>query len=502
LTTTIAAQAQNPATPQIVHQKLFNAGDGLKHPFVKSKFGGYWTVQVRQLALNAMGLPLPIGTYGTACDSAFKFRCTIMKIDDNFNIVKSRCIISNSGYQVMNEFTILELNDGSIAVTGGINSVGNQPLDIVSPNTSYHAMTDIFMYKMDSNLNFCWRRFIGGSTDDIILSPGMQLPNGNLFYACYAMSADGDFTGRVIYNNPSNLPFSTLTLDTAGNLLNVGFIYTGAWGGYPKITNVARTNQGDYWYTGYTEQGDSGIIVKSDANQQLLFLKKVYKGIGVGGILPTHDGGAIMATLNRIFRLDASGNQLYDVALNAGVPTRYINSIAYAPDSTIIVMGTGIGETGSPDALLYKINKDNGSIIWYRSYGGTNEEVLHGGVLLPTGEIMILGRTESTDGDLAPVASMIGTFFTPPSGIWLARFSSILSASEASQQYFTLQKTSETTYQITTTKPTTLTLTDALGRQLRTIKMDANTTTIDLSMCAQGVYFVAATGYKSVKLVR
>jgi hypothetical protein len=58
------------------------------------------------------------------------------------------------------------------------------------------------------------------------------------------------------------------------------------------------------------------------------------------------------------------------------------------------------------------------------------------------------------------------------------------------------------TYQITTTKPTTLTLTDALGRQLRTIKMDANTTTIDLNNYAQGVYFIAATGYKSVKLVR
>jgi WD40 repeat protein len=65
-----------------------------------------------------------------------------------------------------------------------------------------------------------------------------------------------------------------------------------------------------------------------------------------------------------------------------------------------------------------------------------------------------------------------------------------------------IKKTGETTYQITTTKPTTLTLTDALGRQLRTIKAEAGNTTIDLNNYAQGVYFIAANGYKSVKLGR
>jgi hypothetical protein len=152
------------------------------------------------------------------------------------------------------------------------------------------------------------------------------------------------------------------------------------------------------------------------------------------------------------------------------------------------------GPNSQVDAWVLKIDTA-GNQVWSQTFGGSDYDQFNDGYIDAQGNLIVVGSTMSNNGNVSGNNGSID--------VWMAKLRDLrVSTNEPTQTPFEIQKTGETTYQITTTKPTTLTLTDALGRQLRTIKMDANTTTIDLTNYAQGVYLLAAQGYKSVKLVR
>jgi hypothetical protein len=208
-------------------------------------------------------------------------------------------------------------------------------------------------------------------------------------------------------------------------------------------------------------------------------------------------------------KLDTNGNTIWNRCYGYYKTQDAARSVHQAPDGNYLVVGTG---TPPEDTTLnannyglkvFKITPA-GNLIWeyYLGTKGSHEAGISS-VMTSNGDLIIAGYSNA--GTTIRSAPIYGN-----QDAWLLRlrtFSEKLPVSpitthNVNETPLAIKKTGETTYQITTTKPTTLTLTDALGRQLRTIKMDANTTTIDLNNYAQGVYFIAANGYKSVKIVR
>ena len=55
---------------------------------------------------------------------------------------------------------------------------------------------------------------------------------------------------------------------------------------------------------------------------------------------------------------------------------------------------------GQNDGLIAEIN-DNGSIIWLKTFGGTNEDLIYDAIQLQNGDIIGVGETTSNNIDLS-----------------------------------------------------------------------------------------------------
>jgi hypothetical protein len=132
-----------------------------------------------------------------------------------------------------------------------------------------------------------------------------------------------------------------------------------------------------------------------------------------------------------------------------------------------------------------------GDILWQEFWGGSDTDAFLSGTIDNSGSLVVLGVSASTNGHLTSNAGALDT--------WIVKFRDLtVSTQEVVQNTFDVKATSETTYQITTT----ITLTDALGKNIANYTITSAELNIDLTKYQQGIYFISATGYKSVKLVR
>jgi hypothetical protein len=143
------------------------------------------------------------------------------------------------------------------------------------------------------------------------------------------------------------------------------------------------------------------------------------------------------------------------------------------------------------DAWVIKIDGHTGDILWQEFWGGSDTDAFLSGTIDNSGSLVVVGVSASTNGHLTSNAGALDT--------WIVKFRDLtVSTQEVVQNTFDVKATSETTYQITTT----ITLTDALGKNIANYTITSAELNIDLTKYQQGIYFISATGYKSVKLVR
>jgi hypothetical protein len=187
------------------------------------------------------------------------------------------------------------------------------------------------------------------------------------------------------------------------------------------------------------------------------------------------------------------------------VNTKYVDirDIISSDDGNYYAAGGGSSESWDSNFWLMKFTPQ-GTILWEQTFGGSSYDDYYGICKTNTpGEIVLVGNTQSNNGNVS------GNHGGSDGWIIKLKDLTMVSTNETTLKNTAWQVTQKMpnayTVQFTgdaTKFPVEITLTDALGKNIANYTATSPELNIDLTKYQQGIYFISATGYKSVKLVR
>jgi len=282
---------------------------------------------------------------------------------------------------------------------------------------------DVLVLKKDNNGATEWMNSYGGSESDqgnkII---GTQ--DGNFILNGYTKSNDGNVTG-----NHGNGDYWGVMLNATGTLL-----WEKCYGGslLDYGTDILETDDGNFILAGYTNSVDGNVtgnhggrdiwVVKINREGAILW-QKCYGGTadeGGNAIIKTYNGGYILTGYTESDDGDVSGNHggrdIWVVETDSegtilwqkcygGTADEGGNAIIKTYNGGYLLTGYTESDNGDMSGNhggtdLFLIETDNeGTILWQKCYGGTEEE--DGSDIMAYNEKYILvGYTESSDDDV------------------------------------------------------------------------------------------------------
>ncbi len=236
--------------------------------------------------------------------------------------------------------------------------------------TGSHGAMDILVTKLDANGSTQWSRALGGTETEFGVSC-IEASDGSILVMGNTGSVDGDVTGTLGLQG-----IWVVKLSAQGTLLWQR-TYGGS-GSENAVPQLRRTPDGGFMLHGLTTSDDGDVtdlngpgeqdhwIVKLDAAGDIEW-NRTLGGSGAEygiNVIPTTDGG-------------------------------YIVNFAYTRSND----GDVVNNHGEDDLWLVKLNV-TGAIVWSLTLGGSDFELGMDAVVLPDGDIVILGHTKSTDGDV------------------------------------------------------------------------------------------------------
>jgi hypothetical protein len=372
---------------------------------------------------------------------------------------------------------------------------------------------DVWVLKLDADLDLQWERFVGSVADDLVGA----IANSHHGGFVVGLRRGGSFPGEEDIGpggfqleefTLSGDPETLLILDVPEREALTGLVATDD-GGYAFCGGVAN----DYW------------LGKVDAMGALEW------SMSYGGsdnespyaLIRTDDGGYAIVGETWSYDGDVSGwHGLGDVWFVKCGPTGQLEMQvalggAYRDSGTVVIPDPNggyvvIGHTasnegdvssthGAFDAWMVKVDA-MGSIEWEHCYGGSGSEEIYAGCALPDGGYAIAGMTESSDGD---VIGQHGDW-----DAWVVRLGApevgIDDHTEASFQLRydrTADRVHVSLLEIQTVA--SLTVHDVEGRVVLAQRSFRGTTIVDLSDVAVGVYAItvnASDGRSTQRLVK
>ncbi|MGB1216232.1 MAG: T9SS type A sorting domain-containing protein [Saprospiraceae bacterium] len=276
---------------------------------------------------------------------------------------------------------------------------------------------DIWIFKLDANLNLLWSYTYGGTSDDIAYGL-TELPNGNLAIAATTFSDDGD-----VADNNGISDYWLVILDANGLMQNSrNFGGTGeerargittAPDGGVSIIGTAFSTDGDVsnplgvvdvWLVktdgfGNLEwekslggtKADQGHDIQTTSNGNYILAGEVFSDDG--DVIGYHG-----STDAWVVKLDPNGNIIWQNALG-GTSADYVLSVQETEDGGSIAVGTSFstdgnvsGNLGSSDVWIIKLD-NNGNLLWEIPTGSNLAETADAS--LPLGnETIIIGGTQ------------------------------------------------------------------------------------------------------------
>jgi hypothetical protein len=247
-------------------------------------------------------------------------------------------------------------NDGDVTVSKAFNGAGG---------------TDIWVVKVNNWGEILWSKTFGGTKDDIATDV-IETKDKNILVLATTASADGDALG-----NGSRGGLILLKLKTDGSVLwrkvfaggyNVGelaftkadayskpSIKATADGNYIIGANILPLIKTDTWLAKITENGATLWTKTYGTNQN----------DWVNEVIPCADGGYLL-----VGGTEASTNEL-----------------------------PGAGK-GFIDIYILKVDA-TGALLWQKAFGGTNLDEAFSGTQLADGSFLVVGESNSTNGDFA-----------------------------------------------------------------------------------------------------
>ena len=304
-------------------------------------------------------------------------------------------------------------------------------------NLRIRGWYDGAIYKFDKNGNIIWVNSFGTSTVDIFYDV-ITTANGDAVVVGSSGNNDGDASGSGGNANESKAVI--LRYSSNGELLWKQF----AGGNMDLFVGVAETKDGSIFALGNFYSGklfpalgkcDSGIV-KYDKNGKLLKQVSI-AGSGIDefkSIIATSDGNILVCGSsnssdtdnNSFFKNDLASRGGFDsyiikytpeLLVDFATPLRGQNndtasSVIELSNGTYIMAGStnsstrdfkGVTTRGKKDIFVASFNKD-GTLIWVRSFGGTENDgalaLCKGG----DGGYVVVGETFSNNVDLNKIS--------------------------------------------------------------------------------------------------
>ncbi|MFZ7116406.1 MAG: T9SS type A sorting domain-containing protein [Bacteroidota bacterium] len=307
------------------------------------------------------------------------------------------------------------------------------------------ASSDALLFSIDSIGNQNWIRIFGGTTGLEQGSSIIQNYEGNLIFAGYASSNDGDVVGLH-----DRFDYWVVCVDTTGTLL-----WQKCLGGSGNDfgNSIIQTSDSCYIVFGHVESNDYDVttyygindlwLAKINSSGTILW-RRTYGGSEreiPGKILQTSDGGYIFCGSSQSFDHDVSNNyggyDVWVVKINStggivweknygGSGIDGARDIIKANDGGYYLVGNTSSADqditdpkGAGDILAMKIDS-NGTLLWSRCLGGSFNEEGNSGCSTING-VEIVGYTTSNDSDIVGNHGMmdVAVFELDDSGILL-----------------------------------------------------------------------------------
>lgn len=281
---------------------------------------------------------------------------------------------------------MVQLPDGSMLILASSESTSGD-------RSNPLGRSDAWLIKLNSSGQMIWEKSYGGTFDDYPNSIKKTNDNGFVISG-YSNSSDGHITHLHLEHDSfqgfpitiTNDEFWILKLDNSGNVQ-----WSKTYGGFSndQAHSIIQTQDNGYLVVGTTisaNDGDvSGVhgpttlynskpedvwVLKLDVNGDLEWSKTFGGSLGEFGVdvVQTPDLGYVIGANSRSRNGDVTGNIKHT-------------------------------DTSYSDYWVIKIDQ-NGSIVWDKSFGGTNTEEIVGMAVLNDGTIAIAGNSYSDDGDL------------------------------------------------------------------------------------------------------
>lgn len=263
---------------------------------------------------------------------------------------------------------IVKTLDGGYAILGYTQSADG---DIENKtNESF----DYWLLKFDANDNLQFQKIYGGTNDDRG-SDIIQTNDGGYAIFGYSKSNDGDVT-----ENLGDQDFWILKLDNAGNIAwQKSFGFSGTDNGISLI----QTNDNGFLLTGVLDVSASG----GEGNSKNNAVK--------------HAGGDYWA-----IKIDDLGNKQWS-HYYGGAFTDTPYDVIQTENNNYLIIGSSdsndvdiSANKGSYDFWVVKIS-ETGTLIWEKSYGGSEIDEARAVVKSNDGNYIIVGDTRSSDIDVS-----------------------------------------------------------------------------------------------------
>lgn len=265
--------------------------------------------------------------------------------------------------------SIISTSDGGYAILGFAQSNDGDVQN--KTNESF----DYWLLKFDQNSTLQWQKTYGGSDDDRG-SDIIQTTDGGFAILGYSKSNDGDVSENFGFND-----FWISKLDASGNMSwekSLGFA------GVDNGISIIQTNDGGFLLTGVLDVSASGGM----GNSKTSFSKR-------------HAGGDYW-----VVKLNNLGNKEWSKFYGGSFTDTPYDAIQTEDDGYLIVGSSDSddvdisGNKGSYDFWILKIS-ETGTLIWERSFGGSEIDEAHAVAKTNDGNYVIVGDTRSSDLDVS-----------------------------------------------------------------------------------------------------
>jgi len=270
-------------------------------------------------------------------------------------------------------FSIIETNDGGYFVSGflDVSASGGEGNDDRTPDVptdilSKHGVGEFWGIKLDSEGQYQWRRYFGGSNNDRCYD-ALQAKDGNIIMFGSTESDDFDIT-----NSRGSYDFWAVKVNLDGDM-----IWQKNFGGSGIDIGYSGLNSFDdqYLFVGDTRSTDGDVhsfngntdywLVKFDDNANLTW-QNTY-------------GGSDFESARSVIQLQ-SGEFL-------------ITGSSRSADGQVT------GNLGQNDIWIVNTT-DDGGFKSGLSIGGTQIDLANDAIQLQTGEVIVVGSSESNDNDI------------------------------------------------------------------------------------------------------